>query len=94
MNIVEAKKLLDDAVKNERVVIFRLRNSSGKNLDVSFNGKITQVQVSENNVTIYTTNEDDLVSFDYDYINGTNGKGYSKINFNTNDICLTVNIKH
>ena len=61
MNIVEAKKLLDDAVKNERVVIFRLRNSSGKNLDVSFNGKITQVQVSENNVTIYTTNEDDLV---------------------------------
>ena len=84
MNIVEAKKLLDDAVKNERVVIFRLRNSSGKNLDVSFNGKITQVQVSEN----------DLVSFDYDYINGTNGKGYSKINFNTNDICLNVNIKH
>ena len=78
MNIVEAKKLLDDAVKNERVVIFRLRNSSGKNLDVSFNGKITQVQVSENNITIYTTNEDDLVSFDYDYI----------------DICLTVNIKH
>ena len=69
MNIVEAKKLLDDAVKNERVVIFRLRNSSGKNLDVSFNGKITQVQVSENNITIYTTNEDDLVSFDYDYIN-------------------------
>ncbi len=94
MNIVEAKKLLDDAVKNERVVIFRLRNSSGKNLDVSFNGKITQVQVSENNITIYTTNEDDLVSFDYDYINETNGKGYSKINFNTNDICLNVNIKH
>ena len=34
MNIVEAKKLLDDAVKNESVVIFMLRNYSGKNLDV------------------------------------------------------------
>lgn len=94
MDIVKTKQLLDDAVKNERVVIFRLRNSSGKNLDISFSGKITEAQVSENNITIHTKGEDDLISFEYDYIDGTNGKGYSKINFNTNDICLTVNINY
>ena len=94
MDILEIANVLDEVVKNECVVIVRLRNKSGEHFDVSFSTRITQANVSKDNITIYTQNKDDLISFNYEYIDRTDGKGYSKINFNTNAICLTVNIKY